>query len=882
MGISSATNTNWGRWNQYKMVSHYREEINVTVTIVGSTGILNNEDQLGLVLLDDIVITITKNVKETDSLTDPRLVPEADLNKEGSWTKIETEAKKEAQNEENDANKGRPTFCSLLPEIGPCSLEKKRYFYNASSKACEKFLYGGCKGNENRFYDLKGCEEICKDKKLVEPIKSRAKIKAVEDFEDGFDDWVARGWRQLRYDSDTARALGVGPPPKDQSSKNNINQIGVTPEDHKFGFRKPNMVEEFQTAPHSELKIDFHLIVKGMQNSGFLSFFLDTNPGFNIYVGSIKVYDFNQLGINDEQWHAYRLIINETEVQKHLKESGNEFLLITIKGWLGSNVKGAVVLDNLNVTFVQEMEHEEISSMNITTEHSSHPGCLFQPEKGNCSSQVTRWYYSMPADACKQFTWSGCGGNENNHKTQKECIEKCTDVTVNAKAQKSPPQPVDKSRDLGKEMANWKKSSPPTVFNESVCGLSPDKGSCKGNKQRYYYNAQEEMCKEFYWSGCGGNDNNFVSEHECFKACHPGEEDFQLHHGPFRPDSGEENDPDYDYFIDYDDNDFSHYLFPLLIDNSPSVICNHQYDEGPCFQKDPTKYLHRWFYNKATGACDNFFYGGCGGNHNNFNNKSDCEAFCGVKKSSEVPQSFNKSSCLVSPRLGTCHLHLQRGFFSHWDNICKPYNYSGCGGNNNNFPSEESCRRNCPPMVIPHTATRCQKIRVRGECSSRTKRYFFDQIERKCVKFGGCSDVGLEENNFPTRQQCSDICIGKRNVTNSADSTKEAATSASAATTAVEVLLSITLIGLTGFATFLGWKHYRARQGVETYHHFINHSSGPVGGNTDTVASYNNPAYQSQLLDQINRRESCVEIPALTLENLGSKAVVFGNTESFA
>ena len=61
--ISSATNTNWGRWNQYKMVSHYREEINVTVTIVGSTGILNNEDQLGLVLLDDIVITITKNVK---------------------------------------------------------------------------------------------------------------------------------------------------------------------------------------------------------------------------------------------------------------------------------------------------------------------------------------------------------------------------------------------------------------------------------------------------------------------------------------------------------------------------------------------------------------------------------------------------------------------------------------------------------------------------------------------------------------------------------------------------------------------------------------------------------------------------------------------------
>ena len=89
-----------------------------------------------------------------------------------------------------------------------------RYFYNASSETCDQFLYGGCKGNENRFSDLVSCEEICRDRKLVEPIRSTIKTEDYTTFEDGFDDWDAHSWGKLKYDSNMARGMGVGPPPK--------------------------------------------------------------------------------------------------------------------------------------------------------------------------------------------------------------------------------------------------------------------------------------------------------------------------------------------------------------------------------------------------------------------------------------------------------------------------------------------------------------------------------------------------------------------------------------------------------------------------------------------------------------------------------------------
>ncbi len=43
-----------------------------------------------------------------------------------------------------------------------------RYFYNTSTNACERFVYGGCDGNENNFHVRLACEAICKRPNVTE------------------------------------------------------------------------------------------------------------------------------------------------------------------------------------------------------------------------------------------------------------------------------------------------------------------------------------------------------------------------------------------------------------------------------------------------------------------------------------------------------------------------------------------------------------------------------------------------------------------------------------------------------------------------------------------------------------------------------------------
>ncbi|XP_060548702.1 kunitz/BPTI-like toxin [Pantherophis guttatus] len=63
----------------------------------------------------------------------------------------------------------RPKFCYLSADPGSCKAKMPRFYYNSASKQCEKFVYTGCKGNDNNFKTLDQCRYTCVEKPGVCP-----------------------------------------------------------------------------------------------------------------------------------------------------------------------------------------------------------------------------------------------------------------------------------------------------------------------------------------------------------------------------------------------------------------------------------------------------------------------------------------------------------------------------------------------------------------------------------------------------------------------------------------------------------------------------------------------------------------------------------------
>ncbi|KAK8764420.1 hypothetical protein V5799_032971, partial [Amblyomma americanum] len=289
--------------------------------------------------------------------------------------------------------------------------------------------------------------------------------------------------------------------------------------------------------------------------------------------------------------------------------------------------------------------------------------CKPKADPGPCDAYMPRWAFNVTTGQCEKFIYGGCGGNKNNYKT----IQKC-EVTCLRRRRPSNP----------------------------VCYQPKVKGPCRAHIPRYFYNQTTKYCEQFVYGGCKGNQNNFETIESCLKTCTAG--------------------------------DFEEY-------------CRPKADRGPCLA-----YIPRWAFNVTTGQCEQFIYGGCRGNKNNYRTMQECEVTCLRVRGPSNPVCYQ-------PKVkGPCRAHIPRYFYNQTTKYCEQFVYGGCKGNQNNFETIESCLKTCRPSNPV-----CYQPKVKGPCRAHIPRYFYNQTTKYCEQFvyGGCKG---NQNNFETIESCLTTC----------------------------------------------------------------------------------------------------------------------------
>ncbi|XP_078018487.1 actinia tenebrosa protease inhibitors-like [Epinephelus lanceolatus] len=294
--------------------------------------------------------------------------------------------------------------------------------------------------------------------------------------------------------------------------------------------------------------------------------------------------------------------------------------------------------------------------------------CNAPPERGQCMAFFKYYFYNSISMSCEIFTYGGCGGNRNNFKNKKECMQSC--------------------------------------HPEEVCNAPPETGPCKAHTEHYFYNSISKSCEKFVYGGCLGNHNNFKDERECMQRCHPEE----VCNAP--PETGPCKAHIEHYFYNSTSKSCEKFVYGGCLGNQnnfkdetecmqrchPEEICVKAPETGPC-----KAYIERYFYNSTSKSCEKFVYGGCLGNRNNFKDEKACMQRChtkgmavlGAEEGEEREETEDgeegeegEEVCNAPPETGPCKAHTEHYFYNSTSKSCGKFVYGGCLSNHNNFKDE--------------------------------------------------------------------------------------------------------------------------------------------------------------------------------------------------
>ncbi|XP_074023298.1 carboxypeptidase inhibitor SmCI-like [Numenius arquata] len=246
--------------------------------------------------------------------------------------------------------------------------------------------------------------------------------------------------------------------------------------------------------------------------------------------------------------------------------------------------------------------------------------CLLLLAVGRCRASVPHWWFNGSAGICQSFVYGGCNGNSNSFPSERECRDVC-----------ALSQPQHRSNHVD------------TSFTEH-CAAPRVTGPCRAAFPRWFYSPANGTCQEFIYGGCRGNKNNFQTREECLSRCHPRGGDTGSTGADFLSICLSLKGWILWLILAVPALILVGYMMKAALKSCwdklelPKVVepCSHRDDKeylmkhcaapwvtGPCWAAFP-----RWFYSPANGTCQEFIYGGCRGNKNNFQTREECLSRC--------------------------------------------------------------------------------------------------------------------------------------------------------------------------------------------------------------------------------------------------------------
>ncbi|XP_076348776.1 uncharacterized protein LOC143246253 isoform X2 [Tachypleus tridentatus] len=600
---------------------------------------------------------------------------------------------------EADSHLEANNFCHLPSDTGPCKAHFTNYYYNSENKRCEEFIYGGCRGNENNFKTKAECEETC-GRETHAPVNPASSVLTGREVDSNSE---ANNFCHLPSDTGPCKA---------HFTNYYYNSENKRCEEFIYGGCRGNE-NNFKTKAECEETCgrETHAPVKPA-SSVFTGREADTPSEAN---------NFCHLPSDTGPCRAYS--------RNYYYNSENERCEVFVYGGCEGNKNNFKTKEECEETcgkITHTSMRNVLTGREVDSNSEANNFCHLPSDTGPCKAHFTNYYYNSENKRCEEFIYRGCGGNENNFKTKVECEETCGRETH---------APVNPAILTGREDDSHSEAN-------NFCHLPSDTGPCKAHFTNYYYNSENKRCEEFIYGGCGGNENNFKTKAECEETC--GRET----HAPVNPASltGREAD--------------SH--------SEANNFCHLPSDTGPC-----KAHFTNHYYNSENKRCEEFIYGGCGGNENNFKTKVECEETCGRETHAPVnpailtgrevdSNSEANNFCHLPSDTGPCKAHFTNYYYNSENKRCEEFIYGGCRGNENNFKTkaecEETCGRETHAPVNPASSEICKEPKEPGICYGYSIRYYYDIFRQRCESFvyGGC--LG-NRNNFKTRDECEKTCM---------------------------------------------------------------------------------------------------------------------------